>query len=187
LCSKNHLLEVRAMSLRWKQFILIAGLTGVSCLCALGQDSQSLGDAARQARQQKQGKGSQAKNGAANAAPTSSAPTSKVITNDDIAGSLDAAGDTSAGAENHGSAGSAQSSSSSSSSAGSSSGEKMSGDAWKSQIQGQKEAVKALQANLDKLNDSIHFTTGNRVLWVRAVERAPAAKAAGGGTDARAA
>jgi hypothetical protein len=147
------------MGLPWKQFIVIAG-SSVLCVCALGQDSQSLGDAARQARQQKQSKGSQSKS-AANAAPTSAAPTSKVITNDDIASSSGAAGDASAGGKNHGSAGSAQSSSSSSSE--SSSGEKMSGEAWKSQIRGQKDAVNAMQANLDKLNDSIHFTTGNCV------------------------
>ncbi|MGA9354209.1 MAG: hypothetical protein WBV46_11005 [Terriglobales bacterium] len=145
------------MSLPWKQSILIAVLGGVSCLCASGQDSPSLGDAARQARQQKQSKGTQTKSGTATAAATS-----KVITNDDIAGGSDAAGDASAGGKNHGSAGSAHSSSSSSSS-GSSSGEKMSGEAWKSQIQGQKQAVNALQANLDNLNDSIHFTTGNCV------------------------
>ncbi|MGA7686704.1 MAG: hypothetical protein WCC32_00275 [Terriglobales bacterium] len=160
MCSENLLLEVYDMNLPWNKFVLIAGLAGVSCLCAGGQDSQSLGDAARQARQEKQRKGSAAKSGTANAVPTSAAATSKVITNDDIAGSSYAAGDTSAGSKNHASA---QLSSSSSSSSGPSSGEKMSGHAWKSQIQGQKEAVNALQENLDKLNNSIHFTNGNCV------------------------
>jgi hypothetical protein len=93
----------------WKQFTLVAGLSA-SCLSALGQDSQSLGDAGRQARQQKQSKGTPTKSGTASAIPTF-----KIITNDDIAGSSDAAGDASAGGKNYGSAGTAQSSSSSSS------------------------------------------------------------------------
>ena len=137
---------------RWKRVLLIAALVWVSCLLANGQDSQSLGEAARQARQQKQNKAtpSQSKTGTAT-------PTPKVITNDEIAGGSEAGTDASAGAKHHDAADSAQASSVSVSAP------KTSGEEWKSQIQRQKEGVNALQGNIDKLNDSIHFTTGNCV------------------------
>src|SRR5271166_6221676 len=116
----------------WERVLLIAALAGVSCVLANGQDSQSLGDVARQARQQRQNKAtpSQSKSGIAT-------PTPKVITNDEIAGGSEPVTDASAGAKHQDAADSAQSSSVSV--------PKTSGEEWKSQIQKQKETVSGLQ------------------------------------------
>lgn len=136
------------MSQPCKIILLIAAVSCVSCLFATGQDSQSLGDVARQARQQKQNKAtpSQSKTGTAT-------PTSKVITNDEIAGRSEPITDAPANVKHHEGADSAQPSS----------GAKVSGDEWKSQIRNQKQVISTLQGNIDKLNNSIHYTTGNCV------------------------
>jgi hypothetical protein len=72
------------MQHRFQRCLLLSAAAALSVLLAYGQDSQSMGDVARQARQQKQNKDAQSK-----AAPASK--TAKVITNDEIPESPDAA------------------------------------------------------------------------------------------------
>jgi hypothetical protein len=112
------------------------------------QDSPSLGDAARQARQQKQKQSTKDAQGKEVTAPK----TPKVITNDEIPEHAGAAtrtgGDSPLGGND---------------STSSSAGAKLSAEQWKSQIQAQKNAVSSLQSEIDKLNDSIHFAPGNCV------------------------
>ena len=128
-------------------FILLAVGASLFGLLAYGQDSQSLGDVARQARQQKQNKEAQSKTGQATKTP-------KVITNEEIPESSEAATQTSApGGQDNGTADSFSSSG----------GAKLPAETWKSRIQAQKEAVHSLQSNIDKLNDSIQFAPGNCV------------------------
>jgi len=108
-----------------------------------GQDAPSLGDVARQARQQKQSKDAQSK--------TTPAKATKVITNEEIPESPEAAADSSkpddpAPAAAH-----------------SAGGTKQPADQWKSQIQAQKSAINSLQSQIDKLNGSIQFAPGNCV------------------------
>jgi hypothetical protein len=124
---------------------------GCCALFAFGQDEPSLGDAARQARQQKQQKGTQVKDGQSKDAQAAKAQ--KVVTNDEI--------------PEH-----PQSTTSSTSSdqpggvrysAPSSGGGKMAPEQWKSQILAQKNAISSMQTEVDKLNDSIHFAPANCV------------------------
>lgn len=120
-----------------------------------GQDSPSLGDAARQARQQKQqqqkdqGKDPQTKAAAG-------AKTAKVVTNDEIPAHIvpvvhpAGSGEASAGhAESYGQP--------------SSSGAKLPAEQWKTQILSLKNAIAALQSDIARLNDSIHFAPANCV------------------------
>jgi predicted RNase H-like nuclease (RuvC/YqgF family) len=118
------------------------------CGCALsafGQDSQSVAETARQARLQKQQKDAQARD-AAN--PTDAQPTKPphVITNDEIPEHV---GSTLTAA--HGQAGEPAYASPSNAT------RRNSADRWKSQIQGQKSAIAALQGQIKSLADSIHF------------------------------
>ena len=111
---------------------------------ARGQDAPSLGDVARQARQQKQ----QTKDAQGKTAP---AKATKVITNEEIPESPDVGADSSkpddsTPAPGHGPGGA-----------------KIPAEQWKSQIQAQKNVVSSLQSQIDKLNDSIHFAPGNCV------------------------
>ena len=135
----------------WKRLIPLAVVICASVVLARGQDSQSLGDVARQARQQKQNKEAQTKSDGKTASP-------KVITNEEIY----------SGSEPHSASGTSTSESaakdnSSADSHASSGGAKVSAEEWKSQIRAQKDAVSAMQANIDKLNDSIQFAPGNCV------------------------
>jgi hypothetical protein len=114
---------------------------------AFNQDSQSVGDVARQARQQKQDKAGQDK-----AAPPSKPP--KVITNDEIP---EHPGDAS---EMSPSANDAAAGNPSPSLAGPT---KASPDQWKALIRAQKNVIRSLQSSIDKLNDSIQFAPGNCV------------------------
>lgn len=122
---------------------VLFGLAGisVSVLLAFGQDSSSLGDAARQARQQKS-KESQ----------KDSAKTPKVITNEEIPEHSAPA------ASSQGSRGQLQNTNYSPSAGG-----KISAEQFKSQIQQQKSLVGSLQSDIDKLNDSIHYAPANCV------------------------
>ncbi|MGA3088106.1 MAG: hypothetical protein ABSD75_05800 [Terriglobales bacterium] len=129
----------------WRGFVLTAVAVCVSGTLANGQDSPSLGDLARQARQQKQDKAALSK-------PGQTATPPKVITNEEISGHSEPATAPSA-AKDQGPADPPQSSA----------GAKVSAEEWKSQIQRQKEVVSALQANIDKLNGSIQFAPGNCV------------------------
>jgi hypothetical protein len=135
------------MQQTFQRSLLISAAAALSVLLAYGQDSQSMGDVARQARQQKQSKDAQSK-----AAPASKS--SKVITNDEIPESPEAAdGVPTSEDEVHGET----------SASPASGGAKQSAEQWKSQILAQKATVSALQSNIDKLNDSIQFAPGNCV------------------------
>jgi hypothetical protein len=114
-------------------------------LFAFGQGEPSLGDAARQSRQQKQQKAGQTKDGAGNDAQPPKAQ--KVITNDEIP---DPAGNSSADQPR------AVSYSPSPSGAA-----KIPAERWKAQILAQKNAISSMQRGIDKLNDSIHFAPAN--------------------------
>jgi len=107
-------------------------------LLAYGQEAESIGDLARQARQQKQNKNAQSK-----AAPTSKTP--KVITNDEIPGHPEAAETTSISGNE------VNAETSPPSGAG---GARASAEQWKSLIRAQKSLVGSLQSGIDKLNES---------------------------------
>jgi heme exporter protein D len=117
---------------------------------AFGQDDASLGDAARQARQQKQQKATQTKD---SQGKDGSVKAQKVITNDEIpehssAAASPASGDRAdRGGDSHSLPG----------------GGKMSAEEWKSQILALKNAIASLQSEIDKLNDSVHFAPANCV------------------------
>lgn len=114
------------------------------CPPARGQDSPPLGDVARQARQQKQKKAVQGKTN------PSAAP--KVITDDEIArGSEPSNSPTGASEQSQANSPTASSSS------------KIPGEQWKSQIQAQKDVINTLQANIQKVNDSIQYAPANCV------------------------
>ena len=128
-------------------FLVLAIALGAATF-ACSQDQQSLGDVARQSKQQKQNsEASQPK-------ATQTSKTPKVITNEDMPthSEADAQPSTSGNQE--------QDRNSSSSTLGEA---KIPAEQWKSQIQAQKNAVNSLQSNIDKLNDSIHFAPGNCV------------------------
>jgi len=128
-------------------------------ILAYSQDSPSLGDAARQARQQKQQqqKDSPAKNSQANDPQAKTAPeskTAKVITNDEIPARIVPVG-------HHSSSGDV--SDAHPGNQPSSSGAKIPPEQWKAQILSLKNAIAALQNDIARLNDSIHFAPGNCV------------------------
>jgi hypothetical protein len=128
-------------------------LSSIFCaLFALGQDQPSLGDAARQARQQKQQKGAQAKDGQSKDSPgkdVQPVKAQKLITNDEIPEHAPAP------------AGSADQPRGISYSPSPSGGGKMSPEHWKSQILAQKNVVSSMQHEMEKLNDSIRFAPTN--------------------------
>ena len=129
-----------------RRFLLYSAVASVFAFLAYGQDSPSMGDVARQARQQKQSKDAQNK-----AASTSKAP--KVITNEEIPESPEA--EWASASEDEGHAGT--------SAPAPSGGAKQSAEQWKSQILAQKNLVNSLKSDIDKLNDSIQFAPGNCV------------------------
>jgi hypothetical protein len=147
---------------------------------AQGQDEPSLGDVARQARQQKQQKDGPAKNAQPGNSPnkdtqskdaptkdsqstdpqTKNAPSkdgqlhraSHVITDDELPQHPVAGAKTPASASGHGEF-----------TPDPAFGGKMSPDEVRSQIQDQKSAISALQSQITELNDSIHFAGANCV------------------------
>jgi chromosome segregation ATPase len=106
------------------------------------QDSQSLGDVARQARQQKT---------QVNDAPGKDVRARKVVTNDEIPEQAASTADGSGADQSHELA-----SHHTSSEPG-----KLSAERWKALIQAQKNVVSYLQKQIDKLNSSIHFVEAN--------------------------
>jgi predicted RNase H-like nuclease (RuvC/YqgF family) len=121
--------------------LLLPALTAFSlALASHAQDSQSLGDVARQTRQQKQAK---------SADPKAAQP-SKVITNDQIPEHASTPAEMNAEPERG-----------SSSPHYSTAGGKIPAERWKAQIQAQKNIVKSLQQDVDRLNSSIHFVQAN--------------------------
>jgi len=120
-----------------------------------GQEPPSLGDAARQARQQKQQQQKdQPKDPQAKGAP--GAKTAKVVTNDEIPAHIVPVSRPSASVD--GSVGHAESDGQPSSS-----GAKLPAEQWKAQILSLKNAIAALQSDIARLNDSIHFAPANCV------------------------
>lgn len=106
-------------------------------LAGVGHGQESLGDVARAQRQKQQAKDSKA------------AP--RVVTNEEIPESSDAGTNTSSDA------GAPPDSSEPASPTG-----KKTAEQWKAEIQAKKSRVSAMQSNLDKLNDSVHFVEANR-------------------------
>jgi hypothetical protein len=131
-----------------RNLLLLSVAACASASPAVSQDSQSMGDVARQARQQKQNN----KDGQGKAAPASKTP--KVITNDEIPEHSEDAEEMAPSAND------AAAGNSSPSLAGST---KASPDQWKSMIRTQKNLISSLQSSIDKLNDSIQFAPGNCV------------------------
>jgi hypothetical protein len=127
---------------------LISAVTSLFTVLAIGQDSPSLGDVARQARKQKQ------QNQDADTKATQSSKPTKVITNEEIPEHSEA--DAQPSTQDDVWQGSAPSSSASG-------GAKIPAEQWKLRIEAQKNAVASLQNSIDKLNDSIHFAPGNCV------------------------
>ena len=106
------------------------------------QDSQSLGDVARQSRQQKT---------QVNRAPGKAVQARKVVTNDEIPEQAASTADGSGADQSHELA-----SPHTSSEPG-----KLSAERWKALIQAQKNVVSSLQKQIDRLNSSIHFVEAN--------------------------
>jgi hypothetical protein len=106
------------------------------------QDSQSLGDVARHARQQKT---------QVNHAPGKDPQARKVVTNDEIPEQAASTADGSGADQSH-----EMASHQTSSEPG-----KLSAERWKALIQAQKNVVSSLQKQIDKLNSSIHFVEAN--------------------------
>ena len=120
------------------QFVAVIFLLAAT---AYGQDSQSLGDVARQTRQQKQGKNALGKD----------AQTRKVVTNDEIPEQAASTADGSGADQSHELAPHHTSSEPG----------KLSAERWKALIQAQKNVVSSLQKQIDKTNSSIHFVEAN--------------------------
>jgi hypothetical protein len=106
------------------------------------QDSQSLGDVARQARQKKT---------QVNDTSGKDLQSRKVVTNDEIPEQAASTADGSGADQSHDLA-----SHHTSSEPG-----KLSAERWKALIQAQKNVVSSLQKQIDKLNSSIHFVEAN--------------------------
>jgi hypothetical protein len=125
-----------------------------ACACAQAQDSQSLGDAARQARQQKQAHGTPSTT-SKDPQISNAAKAPHVVTNDEIP-------------EHETSPNAATLSSAPDSAMPSDSSGKRPPEYWKTQILKVKNAVASLQRNIDTLGNSIRFAGGNyekHVAW----------------------
>lgn len=118
-----------------------------------GQDEQTLGDAARQARQQKQTKPAQPP---AKDAPASKKP--KVITNDEIPAHFQPVAKVSTDQDHAAGATPAHTDEA-----------KMPAEHWRSQIEAQKNLITSMQSQIDQLSESIRFApancVGNCVQW----------------------
>ena len=114
-------------------------------LLAVGQDSQSVVEAARQARLQKQQKDAQTQN-AANSTDPEAAKVPRVITNEEIPEHAESTLPVAHGR--------AELPAYASPSDGT---RRNSAERWKSQIQAQKTAIASLQREISTLRDSIHF------------------------------
>ncbi len=154
--------------MRTRQVLAFIAVTAFSWVCvAYGQDSQSLGDVARQSRQQKQQKDAQAKdspaqnkdapskdpqstNPATKDAPSPKAP--HVITNDEIPEHVGPTG-TARGPQTY----------STPDAPANSGNHDARAEQWKSQIQAQKSAIASLQREIASLNESVHYAGGNCV------------------------
>jgi hypothetical protein len=112
-------------------------------LLAQGQDAPSLGDVARQAKEQKQKKEAQNK-------ATPDAKPAKVITNEEMPSRPESTYSGPAGRPN-------------AIAPVSTSQVEQSAEIWKSQIQQQKSAISSQQSMIDKINDSVRYAPANCV------------------------
>lgn len=148
-------------------FVLLTASAFFCAFPACAQDSQSLGDVARQSRQQKQQKDAQPKDSAAqnkdtpskdpqstNATPKDAPPPKvpHVITNDEIPEHVGPTG-TARGPQTY-------STPDSSANVGNRDAR---AEQWKSQIQAQKSAIASLKGEIASLNESVHYAGGNCV------------------------
>jgi hypothetical protein len=141
------------------RILLLCFGASVFAVLAYSQDSPSLGDTARQARQQKQqqqkdapAKNPQGKDPQAKATPVPK--TAKVITNDEIPAHIVPVTQHSGSGDQPEAHAGGQTGSS---------GAKIPAEHWKAQILSLKSAIAALRSDIDRLNDSIHFAPGNCV------------------------
>ena len=104
---------------------------------------QSLGDVARENREKQQAKA------AAGSASSKAKPKPKVITNEDLPARVDA------------SSSETERNMKPASATGGQSAGRVSAEEWKKQILAQKNAIAAGQAQIDKLNESIHYVTAS--------------------------
>jgi hypothetical protein len=135
------------------RFIALLAAAFLCAFPAQSQDSQSLGDAARQARQQKQQKDASAKSTTTTSTEAQPPKPTKVITNDDLP-------------EHRGSTvkptASPETQSSTDAPSGNGNG-KAAAEQWKSQIQAQKAAIASLQAEIASLSESVRYAGANCV------------------------
>ena len=136
--------------------ILLAAVTLFSTAC-LAQDSQSLGDVARQARAQKQAKNSASKSvtdskDQDSTAAASPVKPSHVFTNDDSPNTDDR---TPVVAK--------QSSTETAKATQGAGNREEQGEHWKSQIQSQKELIASLQSQITELSNSVRYAGANCV------------------------
>jgi hypothetical protein len=134
------------------RFLITCCLTVFFGHAALSQDSPSLGDVARQARQQKQDQDKD--KDSQNSKDKSTPKASKVITTEEISSGphslpVDSASTNRAQNRPDSSSGPAAA--------------KQSAESWKSQILAQKQSIAALQTEISKINDSIQFAPANCV------------------------
>jgi len=123
------------MGTKCRILLLFTAAISLAAANANGQDAPSLGDLARQQRQEKGAPGEEAK-----------AP--KVITNEEIPERAEAASLHRTGAQEN----AVQASSN---------GPKISAEQWRSQIVTQKNQVASLQNQIDEINESIRFAPAN--------------------------
>jgi len=129
------------MRTRYRSSVFFLAALSLIVATACAQDSPSLGDLARQQRQQKE----QSKTAGKDAKPT------KVITNEELPGHSVMA------------AGSVLSAEGTAQPAASSEGPKQPAEQWKSQILAQKNQIATMQSQVDDLNESIRFAPANCV------------------------
>jgi hypothetical protein len=125
------------MGTKCRILLLFSAAISLVAANANGQDAPSLGDLARQQRQQK-------------AAPGKDAKAPKVITNEEIPEHAEGASLHGAGAQEN-------------ATQASSNGPKISAEQWRSQIVAQKNQVASLQNQIDEINESIRFAPANCV------------------------
>jgi len=138
------------MYIRCRALFVFTWVISLAMGTGYAQDSPSLGDLARQQRQQKvQAKTAEGKD----------AKSSKVITNEEIPGRARlAAGSVASGQEQEGETSQAESSGGAKQPA-----EHLAAEHWKSQILAQKNQITALQRQIAELNESIRFAPANCV------------------------
>ena len=141
----------------FRRLVFVLAAAGLCAGITLAQDSQSLGDAARQARQKKQENQPTPAADAAKAAPQTADPNPKpappakaahVYTNDEIPEHTGP--DVPSGPEHE-----------SSLSPTNYKGGKLSAEQWKAQIRRVKNSIAALQKQIETVESSIHFAGGN--------------------------